>query len=221
MQAGPPPSGGCSGLQGRSAGPDAQEVSHSDPEGGGACLGPSPRGPQSRTARTHGLQLAQQAWLRGKQNPRSTLEARHGGALQAAGEPPGPQLHAAPGVRIRWDAAPRQPHMAGGGGGSLGTLLRRPGPRTQTGHAAREQDNTRCREQSGGTLPRGCRSMHSASNTALQVCPGGTSLNPQGTRNSPEGSGLTALSAGQTTTQRLRGPETPTAPEAQTRGTWV
>ena len=108
-----------------------------------------------------------------------------------------------------------------GGGGSLGTLLRRPGPRTQTGHAAREQDNTRCREQSGGTLPRGCRSMHSASNTALQVCPGGTSLNPQGTRNSPEGSGLTALSAGQTTTQRLRGPETPTAPEAQTRGTWV
>ena len=67
--------------------------------------------------RAHGLHLARQAWLRGKQNPRSTLEARHREALQAAGEPPGPQLHAAPGVRIRWDAAPRQPHMAGGGPG--------------------------------------------------------------------------------------------------------
>lgn len=115
MQAGPPPSGGRSGLQGRSAGLDAPEVSHSDPEGGGACLGPSPRGPQSRTAGTRPPPRAA-GLATGKAEP----QEHPGGSAQ--GGPPGSR--GAP--RTPAPRCPRGAHQMGcspqaaphGGGGA-------------------------------------------------------------------------------------------------------
>ena len=137
--------------------------------------------PQSGAVCTHGLHLPRQAWLRGKQNPRSTPEAQHGRG--ASREPPEPQLHAAPGVHIRWDAAPRQPDMAGGRQGrccgglvlghrravrQVGRMIRGAGSRVEGPlpqglplHGQRAPQRLPCRYARGGGRPRTPRGLWS------------------------------------------------------------
>lgn len=210
MQAGPPPSGGRSGLQGRVPQRSATVTPEEEEPASGRLHVPTVRGGVHTRPPPPEAGLAA-GKAEPQEHPRGSARE---GALQAAREPPEPQLHAAPGVHIRWDAAPRQPDMAGGRQGRccgglvlghrravrrVGRMIRGAGSRVEGPlpqglplHGQRAPQRLPCRHARGGAPPNPPRALV-WSHWAQDKPP-------------HEGRGE---------------PETPVAPEAQTRGTWV
>lgn len=177
MQAGPPPSGGRSGLQGRVPQRSATVTPEEEEPASGRLHVPTVRGGVHTRPPPPAAGLAA-GKAEPQEHPRSTPEAQHGrGPSRQPGSPQNPSSTLPQGYTSDGMQPPGSPTWPG----ASGTLLRRPGPRTQTGCAVGGQDDTGCREQSRGTPAPGV----AAPWRAPQRLPcryargGGTPLNPQ------------------------------------------